>query len=52
MSEKCRVGRKLHRLDLLMAYYLRNEAGRLIPPAQMRMKSLRIAGLRKISAKS
>ncbi|MBQ1685663.1 MAG: winged helix-turn-helix transcriptional regulator [Clostridia bacterium] len=37
MSEKCRVGRKLHRLDLLMAYYLRNEAGRLIPPAQMRM---------------
>ena len=35
--DKCRVGAKLHRLDLLMAYYLRSRDGDLIPPAQMRM---------------
>lgn len=37
MNDKCHVGRRLHRIDLLMAYHLRSEAERLIPPAQMRM---------------
>ncbi|GEM_PF-2386209 len=37
MNKKCRVGAKLHRLDLLMAYHLRSRDESLIPPAQMRM---------------
>lgn len=37
MKKNCRVGAKLHRLDLLMAYFLRSEGNELIPPAQMRM---------------
>ena len=34
---ECRVGRKLHRIDLLMEYYLRSREKGLIPPSQMRM---------------
>ena len=37
MNKNCRVGAKLHRLDLLIAYYLRSRDADLIPPAQMRM---------------
>ncbi|MCR5808635.1 MAG: MarR family winged helix-turn-helix transcriptional regulator [Clostridiales bacterium] len=37
MEKKCRVGAKLHRIDLLMRWHLRAEDQSLIPPAQMRM---------------
>ena len=37
MKKSCRIGAKLHRLDLLMAFYLRSKGSDLIPPAQMRM---------------
>ena len=37
MEKKRRVGAMLHRISLLMAYHLRAEGQKLIPPAQMRM---------------
>ncbi len=37
MEGKRRVGRMLHRIELLMRYHLRTQGAELIPPAQMRM---------------
>ena len=37
IGKNCRVGAKLHRLDLLMRWHLRSRDESLIPPAQMRM---------------
>jgi DNA-binding MarR family transcriptional regulator len=37
MDKNCRVGGKLHRIDLLMRYHLRAQEKGLIPPSQMRM---------------
>lgn len=37
MEKRCRVGAKLHRIDLLMRYHLRAQEKGLIPPSQMRM---------------
>lgn len=37
MDNKCRVGLRLHRIDLLMRYHLRVQEKGLIPPSQMRM---------------
>ena len=37
MKKNCRLGAKLHRIDLLMRYHLRSQDKELIPPAQMRM---------------
>ncbi|MBO4848623.1 MAG: MarR family transcriptional regulator [Clostridia bacterium] len=37
MKKNCRIGARLHRIDLLMRYHLRSRDRDMIPPAQMRM---------------